>query len=125
VPFREHLRADQDVDVERLDRRAHPRERVAPARRVAIDARDARRRERAAQRLLEALRAVALRQQVDVAAFGARARDRPSMAAVVAAQPLGRAVHDEPRRAPCALRFPAARRALERRRVAAPVDEDQ
>jgi hypothetical protein len=72
MPLRQHLRADEDVDPVGGDLRAHRFERAARARRVAVDARDARVREHGGQRRLEPLRPETPRQQVDVAARRAR-----------------------------------------------------
>src|SRR5207244_2753041 len=59
VPLRDHLRADEDVDLARTDAREDLLH-VLAARDVAIEPRDPRLRERARERLLELLRAEAL-----------------------------------------------------------------
>jgi hypothetical protein len=125
VALREHLRADEDVDAFGRDLLAHRLERAANARRVAVDAGDAGVRKRLGERRLDPLRAETARVQVDVAARRARARDALGVAAVVAAQARRLAVHDQPRAAARAPGLPGAGRALERGRVAAPVDEHE
>ena len=125
MALRQHLRADEDVDVAGVHAVAHRRERALAARAVAIDARDARAGKALDERALEPLRAVAERQQVDVAALGTRARQPLRVAAVMAAQCPGVAMDDEPRAAARAARLPAARRAEQRRREAAAVDEHE
>ena len=77
------------------------------------------------ERALEALRAVPEGHEVDVAAVGTRPREPLDVAAMVTAQIRRFAVHDEPGAAPRATGLPAARRAEERERESAPVDEDE
>ena len=125
VALGEHLRADEDVDLAGVNALAHRGERALALRAVAVDAHDARCRKSRRERVLEPLRAVPERQQVDVAALRARARQALRVAAVVAAQLAVIAMDDEPRAAARAARLPAARRAQQRRRVAAAVDEHQ
>ena len=68
VALGEHLRAHEDVDLLRFDLVAHDGECVLRARRVAVDACDARLRKSLDERTLEPLRAEPQRHQVDVAA---------------------------------------------------------
>ena len=126
VALGEHLRADEDVDVAGV-RPARARRRTRPC--VCVLSRSMRAiraaGKRVRQRALEPLRAVPERQEIDVAALRARARQPLGVAAVMAAQLAVVAVDDEPRAAARAARLPAARRAQERRREAAAIDEDQ
>ena len=86
VALGEHLGADEYVDVARVHAIADGGERALAPRAVAIDARDAGGGKAVGQRALEPLRAVAERQEVDVAALGTAARQPLDVAAVVAAQ---------------------------------------
>ena len=63
--------------------------------------------------------------EIDVAAVGTSPREPLGMAAMVAAQDRGFAVDDEPGAAARATGLPAARRAEERQRKPAPIDEDE
>ncbi len=125
VSLGKHLRADQDVELVARHARAHVRERVPPPRGVAVHARNPRAGERGREALLEPLRAVAERQQVDVAARRTGARHALAMPAVVADERGRGAMAGEPRAAARASCLPAAGRALERRREAAPVHEHE
>ncbi len=125
VALREHLRADEDVELVRGHPLAHVGERVPRPRAVAVDACDARPGKRGRQRALEPLRAEAERHQVDVAALGTRTRHALRMSAVMAAQERRVAMRGEARAAARARRFPPARGADQRRREAAAIHEDQ
>jgi len=125
VSLGEHLRSDEDVDVSRVDAIENAGEGPLALRAVAVDAHDARSRECGGQRALEALRAVPEGYEVDVAAVGTCSREPLDVAAMMAAQIRGFAVDDEAGAATRAAGLPAARRAEEREREPAAVDEDQ
>ena len=71
VPFGEHLCAHENIELIRTNLLAHCAERAFSARAVAIDAGNASSRETRSQRAFKPLRAMAKRQQIDVAAFRA------------------------------------------------------
>src|SRR6185369_17093665 len=124
-PLGEHLRADENVDLARVHAVAHARECAFAPRAVAVDALDARVRKTGDERALEPLRAVAERHEVDIAAFGTSPQQPLGMAAMVATKIGGLAMDDEPSAAARAPRLPAAGRAEQRNRKAAPIDEDE
>jgi hypothetical protein len=121
----QHLGTDQDVGLTRVDGGEQGLPFLRRARRIAVDAQDAGRGEAFDQHGFEALRAAPEGQQVDVAAIGAGARDGGLEAAVVAAQALVGQVQYQVGGAAPATRDPAAGRAGQYRRIAAPVEEDQ
>ena len=125
VALGDHLRADQDVDLARVDGAERRLERAFPARAVGVDARDPRFGKQRRELLLEALGAATDRRDVGVAALRAAARHRFGEAAVVAAQRPVLLVEDAPGAAMRAAAQPAAVAALEHRRVAAPIQEDE
>jgi len=125
VTLGEHLRADQDIDLARVDALAHVGKGALAPRAVAIDALDARLRKALGERSLEPLRAVADGNEVHVAAVGTAAREPVGVTAMVTAQIRRLAMHDEPRAAARTSRLPAAGGAQERDREAAPVDENE
>jgi hypothetical protein len=105
-------------------RRASPRARLS-ARAVGVDAGDPRLGKQRRELLLEPFGAAADRRDVGVAAIGAGARHRRGQAAVMAAQRPVLLVEDAPRAAMRAAAQPAAFAALQHRRIAAPVEEDE
>ncbi len=125
VALGEHLGAHQDVDLARAELVEHAGERALARGGVAIDARDARLRQRCAQRLLDALRALPHRRQIRPAARRARSRDALAVPAVVAAQLAGPRVQHQVRAAAAAGGVPGACAAEEHRREPAPVHEHQ
>ena len=125
MTLRQHLCADEDIDIAGVHAIADGCEGTRSPRRIAVDARDARRGERFGQHPLQPLRAEAQRQQIHVAAFRTRVRQALLMAAVMAAQRGRRAMHRQSRAAARAIRLPAAARAQQRRREAAAIDEHQ
>ena len=105
---------------------AHGGPGVAPARAVAVDAQHARAAETAPrERGFDALRALADRREILVAALRAGRGHRRLVAAMMAAQPPVLEMQHELRRAAVAARDPAAAAAQQHRRVAAAVDENQ
>src|SRR5438105_4600566 len=105
-------------------------ERAFRARGVGIDARDARwcaiaAAQRLGQLLLQPLGAAADRRDVEVAALRACARHTLGEAAVVTAQRAIELVEHAPRAAVRATALPAAIAAMQHRRIAAAVEEDE
>ena len=125
VALGHHLRADEDVDLARVDRAELRFERALLARAVGVDAGDARFRQQRRELLLEPLGAAPDRRDVEVAALGTGARHRLGQAAMVAAQSPVLLVEDAPGAAVRAAAEPAAFAALQHRRIAAPVQEHQ
>lgn len=128
VALGHHLRAHQDVDLARVHRREQRFGAAFPARAVGVDAQDACLGKQLGQMLLDALGAAPHRRQVLVAAFGAGARHRRLVAAMVAMQAVAAVAapvqHGEGRAAR-AVADPGAGLAMQHRRVAAAVQEDE
>jgi hypothetical protein len=125
VALGQHLGADQDVGLAGMDGR---QQRLPFLRRtggIAVDAQHTCLREALAQHGFEALGATAEGQQIDIAAVRAGARNAGFETAVVAAQALVGQMQHQVGRAAAAARNPAAGRAGQHRRIAAPVEEDQ
>jgi hypothetical protein len=120
VPLGDHLGADQHVDVPGMHRAELRFQRPLQARRIGIDARDARRRtvrgaQQVGQLLLEALGATPDRRDIEVAAVGAGARHPLGVAAVVAAQRTVQLVKHAPGAAMRAPALPTALAAMQHR----------
>ena len=124
VPFRQHLRADQDVrfalprEIERVDHGA------ALLRAVAVDTHDVRGREAPAQRILQPFGAFAQRPD-DLAALAALLVERPRVAAMMAAQLPLLCMHRQARVAAVALGDVAATRTDQCGREPAAVEEHE
>ena len=135
VALGDHLRADEQIDLARVQARQQPFQIVAAAHRVAIHAPDARAGKNLRQPLLALLRARAEVVQMLAVALGAARRNRAPVAAVVALQPLalaryasifaGRLVVGERDGAVLALQLFAAGAADHGKRIAAPVEQNQ
>src|SRR5262249_29051691 len=97
VPFGDHLRPDEHVDLAVAEAREQQVERALAANGVAVEARDAGARTQSVYFRLHALGAEAGLLEVRSGAERARLRDARRVVAVVAARAAGRAVavHDE------------------------------
>ncbi len=88
VAFGDHLRADQNVELARMQLRKHAFKIVPAADGIAIEPRDARLRKHGVQQLFQPLRARPEELDVVAAALRARLRDARRESAVMAFQPL-------------------------------------
>ncbi len=125
MPLRDHLRADENIDLARMHIGKERLRAAFAARAVSIDAQHARARHRARKRLFDALRAASERRDIDVAALRARARNARLPAAVMATQRAFGLMQHDIGAAARAAGDPAARIARQLRRVAAAVEKHQ
>ena len=125
VPLGDHLGADQHVDLARVHRRQPRLQRALDACGVGVDAADAGAGQQRGDLLLELLGAAAQRRDIGVAAVRAGARHALGEAAVVAAQRAVGLVEDAPCAAVRAAALPATGAAVQHRRVAAAVEQQQ
>ena len=125
MALREHLGADKDVDFAGADQAEGFRECAARGCSVAIHAGDDGAGHDFAQGFLDALRPLADRSKVGAAAIGAVSGRSLPVAAVVAAQLSRAKVEHQVRAAARAGRVPATVAAVQHRREAAAVDEDE
>jgi len=120
----DHLGADEDIDLVGLEGGQSIAQRVFPAHGIGVDAGELRFRENLGHDFLDLLRAVALEQDVRIAALGAFPRDDGLIAADVADEPLVGAVIGERDGAMRTLANVATGGALERPRKATTVEEE-
>ena len=125
VPLRDHLRADEHVDLALLERGQRLGEHPAPAGTVAVEPLDPRAGQRLLHRLGHALGAEAGEAQVGPAARRARRRRLRLVTAVVAERRAPPLVQRERHRAVRAHGLLGALAAEEARGVAPPVQEDE
>ena len=125
VSFREHLGADDDVDVAGMHAIEQRFQRTAAARCIAVHPGDAQAVDPRLQGARDALGAEPETAHVLRAAPGAFGDRRAHRRAVVAAQPPVLAMEHQMRIAPLAIRDPAARMAYQPGRVPTPVDEQE
>ena len=122
-PLRDHLGAEQDVDLALGHARQHPVMGPFGARRVEVHARDARFRESQAHEMLELLRPQTPHPLGFRAAGAARGGDRLFVSAVVAPQGRRRLVDGQRDRAAGTIAHIPAGGTLEIRREPAPIQE--
>ena len=125
VPLGHHLRAHQHIHLAGMHGGQLLLQQADTACAVGIDAGDARLRQQRGQLFLQLLGATADGRDVQVAAVGAGAWHALAQPAVVAAQRAVGLVEDAPRAAMRTAALPAAGAAMQHRRVAAAVEQQQ
>ena len=125
VPFGDHLRAHQHVDLTGVHGAELGLQGALSARAVSVDAGNARTGQQLGQLLFQPLGAAAHGGNVEVAALRTGAWNTLGEAAMVAAQRAVELVEHAPCAAIRAAAFPTAIAAMQHRRVAAPIQEHQ